>query len=275
VQAASARTQARIDSGAQVIVGLNRYRPETDEQIKVLKIDNSAVRQAQFRRLEQLKSQRDASRVEVALNALNGCARSGQGNLLELSIQAARAQATVGEMSLALEKVFGRYQTEERLVPGVYLAELGAQDPRVCEVRERLGQFEQRNGRKPRLFICKLGQDGHDRGQEVVGAALHDLGFDVVLGPLFQTPEEAARAAIAIKADLVGMSSLAAGHLTLMPALQKALTAQGRAELPIVVGGVIPPQDYAELLSHGVRAIFSPGTVLPAAAVELLNILRT
>ncbi len=273
VQEASARTQARIDSGAQVIVGLNRYRPETDEEIKVLKVDNSAVRESQLQRLQKVKFERDASQITAALNALTECAQSGKGNLLDLSVQAARAKATVGEMSLALEKVFGRYDAEERLVPGVYLAEYGEQKPAIRDVRERLNQFAQRKGRKPRVFVCKLGQDGHDRGQDVVGAALNDLGFDIVLGPLFQTPEEAAREAIEKKTDLVGMSSLAAGHLTLMPALRKALDERGHAELPIVIGGVIPPQDYAELRSHGARAIFGPGTVLPSAAVALLDIL--
>ena len=223
--------------GAQVIVGLNRYRPQTDEAINVLKVDNSAVRESQFRRLEKLKSERDASRVEAALRALTECAKTGQGNLLDLSVQAARAQATVGEMSMAMEKVFGRFESDERLVSGVYLAEYGEQDPKIADVRNRLEEFERKNGRKPCVFICKLGQDGHDRGQDVVGAALSDLGFEVVLGPLFQTPVEAAREAIEKKADIAGMSSLAAGHLTLMPALQKALARAGPSGIADCRGG--------------------------------------
>lgn len=273
IQEASARTQARIDSGAQVIVGLNRFRPEVEEPIKVLKVDNTAVRQSQIGRLEKLRATRDAKKVESTLAALADCARTGQGNLLDLSIQAARAQATVGEISSALEKVFGRHDAGEKAVHGVYLEEFGPSDPRLQPLLARLAEFIRRHGRKPIIYICKLGQDGHDRGLEVVGAALGDLGFEVVLGPLFQTPVEAAAKAVAEKADLVAMNSLAAGHLVLMPALAKALADLGKSDLPLVIGGVIPPQDYEELRRQGARAIFGPGTNLPVAAGDLLTIL--
>jgi methylmalonyl-CoA mutase len=275
IQEAAAVTQAMIDSRAQVIVGLNKYTLDKQEQMKVLKIDNTAVREAQAKRLQQLKANRDASKVEAALNALTECARTGQGNLLDLSIQAARAQATVGEISYALEKVFGRHKDEQKLVSGVYLKTFGEKNQSILAVEEKVAQFEKRTGHKPRIFICKLGQDGHDRGQEVVGAAFSDFGFDVTLGPLFQTPEEAAKEAIAKKVDVVGPSSLAAGHLTLVPALRKALDLLGQKQIPIVVGGVIPPQDYDELYKDGALAIFGPGTVIPEAALKVLQILET
>ena len=274
IQEASARTQARIDSGAQVIVGLNEYAFDKQEAMKVLKVDNSAVRQAQARRLAQLKSQRDQARVSSALNALTECARTMKGNLLELSIAAARAEATVGEISLALEKVFGRHKAEQKLVSGIYVQTYGAKKPSIIAVQDKVEQFSKSQGHKPRIFICKLGQDGHDRGQDVVGAALSDLGFDVVLGPLFQTPEEAARQAIEEHVDIVGPSSLAAGHLTLVPALRKALTKLGHENMPIVLGGVIPPQDYDELYREGVLAIFGPGTAIPTAGLKILEILE-
>jgi methylmalonyl-CoA mutase len=274
IQETSAMTQAMIDSRAQVIVGLNKYTLDKQEQMKVLKVDNTAVREAQAKRLQQLKAERDASKVEAALNALTECARTSQGNLLDLSIQAARAKATVGEMSDALEKVFGRHKDEQKLVSGVYLKAFGEKSQSILAVQEKVTQFEQRTGHKPRLFICKLGQDGHDRGQEVVGAAFSDLGFDVTLGPLFQTPEEAAQEAVEKKVDVVGPSSLAAGHLTLVPALRKALDRLGRKEMPIVIGGVIPPQDYDELYKDGALAIFGPGTIIPEAALKVLQILE-
>jgi len=275
IQEAAARTQAMIDSRAQIIVGLNKYTSEKQEEMKVLKIDNTAVREAQMNRLRQLKAERDASRVEAALNALTECAGTGQGNLLDLSIQAARAMATVGEISYALEKVFGRHKDEQKLVSGVYVKTFGEKKQPILAVEEKVAQFVKRTGHKPRIFICKLGQDGHDRGQEVVGAAFSDLGFDVVLGPLFQTPEEAAKEAVEKKVDVVGPSSLAAGHLTLVPALRKALDRVGRKEMPIVIGGVIPPQDYDELYKDGVLAIFGPGTVIPDSALKVLQILET
>jgi methylmalonyl-CoA mutase len=275
IQEGAARTQAMIDSRAQIIVGLNKYTSEKQEEMKVLKIDNTAVREAQMNRLRQLKAERDASKIEAALNALTECARTGQGNLLDLSIQAARAKATVGEISYALEKVFGRHKDEQKLVSGVYVKSFGEKKQPILAVEEKVAQFVKRTGHKPRIFICKLGQDGHDRGQEVVGAAFSDLGFDVVLGPLFQTPEEAAKEAVEKKIDVVGPSSLAAGHLTLVPALLKALDRLGRKEMPIVIGGVIPPQDYDELYKDGVLAIFGPGTVIPDSALKVLQILET
>jgi len=273
IQEASARTQALIDSGAQVIVGVNKYAAEKQEAMKVLKIDNSAVRRAQAQRLARLRAERDQARVDAALQALTACAESGRGNLLELSIEAARAQATVGEMSLALEKVFGRHQATPELVRGIYAQTYGAEEPSLAEVRAEVARFVKGHGRAPCIFICKLGQDGHDRGQDVVGAAFSDFGFDVVLGPLFQTPDEAARDAVEKQVDIVAPSSLAAGHLTLVPALRQALTRLGRDDLPLVIGGVIPPQDHDELYKDGVVAIFAPGTALPAAALRVLEIL--
>jgi len=274
IQEASAMTQALIDSRAQVIVGLNKYTLDKQEEMKVLKIDNTAVREGQAKRLQQLKAERDASNVATALNALTECARTGRGNLLDLSIQAARAKATVGEISYALEKVFGRHKDEQKLVSGVYLKTFGEKKQPILAAQEKVAQFEKRTGHKPRIFICKLGQDGHDRGQEVVGAAFSDFGFEVVLGPLFQTPEEAAKEAVEKEVDVVGPSSLAAGHLTLVPALREALDRLGRNEMPIVIGGVIPPQDYAELYKDGVSAVFGPGTVIPESALKVLQILE-
>jgi len=274
IQEASARTQARIDSGAQTIVGLNKYVLDKQEAMKVLKVDNSAVRQAQATRLAQLKSQRDEAKVSSALNALTECAGSGKGNLLDLSIGAARARATVGEISFALEKVFGRHKAEQEVVTGIYAQTYGAKKGSIVAVQGKVEQFLKSHGHRPRIFICKLGQDGHDRGQEVVGAALSDLGFDVVLGPLFQTPEEAARQAVEEHVDIVGPSSLAAGHLTLVPALREALMRLGHKNMPVVIGGVIPPQDYDELYRDGILGIFGPGTAIPAAGLKILEILE-
>jgi len=273
IQEAAARTQARIDSGAQVVVGVNRDVAGREEDEKVLKIDNRAVRRAQAERLAQLRAGRDQTRVDAALAALTACAGSGRGNLLELTVVAARAEATVGEMSLALERVFGRHEAMPELVRGVYAGSYGDAARPLAEVREMVAAFAAGHGRPPRLFICKLGQDGHDRGQDVVGAAFADLGFDVTLGPLFQTPEEAAADAVRQAVDVVGASTLAAGHLTLVPALAEALAAAGRSDLPVVVGGVVPPQDHAELREAGVAAIFGPGTGLPSAARRVLEIL--
>ena len=273
IQEASARTQALIDSGAQVIVGVNKYPAEKQEAMKVLKIDNSAVRRSQVRRLAQLRAERDQASVDVALQALTVCAESGRGNLLELSIAAARAMATVGEMSLALEKVFGRHTATPDLVRGIYAQSYGEEKPALAAARGGVARFTREHGRAPHILICKLGQDGHDRGQDVVGAAFSDFGFDVVLGPLFQTPDEAARSAVELDVDIVAASSLAAGHLTLVPALRTALAGLGRDDLPLVIGGVVPPQDHDELYKDGVVAIFGPGTDLPAAALKVLEIL--
>jgi methylmalonyl-CoA mutase len=274
IEEAAARTQARIDSGRQTVVGVNRYRPEVDETIDVLKIDNTEVRRAQIARIEKLKKERDPAAVARTLERLTQAASDPQANLLELSIEAARARATVGEMSLALEKVFGRHQAVTHTVSGVYSGEVGETDPAVRAVRTRVEQFLAREGRRPRLLVAKIGQDGHDRGQKVIATAFADLGFDVDVGPLFSTPEETARQAVENDVHVVGVSTLAAGHLTLVPALDRALKQLGRSDILIVVGGVVPPEDYAALLGSGATAIFGPGTVISDAAEKLLTALE-
>jgi methylmalonyl-CoA mutase len=273
IEECAARTQARIDSGKQVIVGVNRFRPERDAVPEILKVDNAEVRRAQIARLEKLKKERDERKTRAALEALTKCAESGDGNLLALSIDAARAKATVGEISLALEKVFGRYEAVPRGARGVYAAEVGEGDEAVRRVRERVQKFAAAEGRRPRLLVAKMGQDGHDRGQKVIATAFSDLGFDVDIGPLFQTPEETARAAVDNDVHVVGVSSLAAGHLALVPALREALAKLGRGDILVVVGGVVPPQDYPALRQAGAAAIFGPGTVIADAANELLDAL--
>ena len=271
IEEASARTQARIDSGAQTIVGVNRYHADLDPgELEILKVDNSAVRAAQEARLARLRAERDAAKVEAALAALTSAAESGEGNLLALSIDAARAHATVGEISYALEKVFGRYEAPVSTVHGVYGGEMQQLDS-VRAVRARTAEFARARGRRPRLLVAKLGQDGHDRGQKVISTAFADLGFDVDVGPLFQTPEEVARQAVENDVHVVGVSSLAAGHLTLVPALVEELRRLGRGDVLVVVGGVVPPQDHEALHALGVAAIFGPGTVIPDAAGELLD----
>jgi len=272
IEEAAARTQARIDSGQQTVVGVNRYRPTADAQVDVLQVDNRAVRAAQLARLAELKRTRDGARVAASLQALTRCAESGDGNLLGLSIEAARAGATVGEMSSALELVFGRHAATADALRGVYRREVGAM-PEVDQAQALIAQFVAAEGRRPRILVAKMGQDGHDRGQKVVATAFADLGFDVDVGPLFQTPEEVARQAVENDVHVVGVNSLAAGHLTLVPALRAALDASGRADIMIVVGGVIPPQDYEALMAAGASAIFGPGTVLPAAACEVVEAL--
>lgn len=272
IEEAAARTQARIDSGQQTVVGLNKYRPSTAEQVEVLKVDNTAVRDAQIASLKQLRSERDEGKVTMTLNALTDAAQNESGNLLELAIGAARAQATVGEISLALEKVYGRYQAPVRAVQGVYATNLG-NEPAVQEVRELVKQFAGEEGRRPRILVAKMGQDGHDRGQKVIASAFADLGFDVDIGPLFQSPAEAARQAVENDVHIVGVSSLAAGHLTLVPELRAELAKQGRDDILIVVGGVIPPQDYPALFQAGAAAVFGPGTVISQAALELVRML--
>ncbi|HKM65025.1 MAG TPA: methylmalonyl-CoA mutase [Acidisphaera sp.] len=270
---AAARTQARIDSGRQTIVGLNKFRPSKDEPINVLKIDNSAVRAAQIERLRKLRAERDPAAVEAALAALTEAARSGEGNLLDLSIKAARLKTTVGEISDALEKIYGRFQPRPQLATGVYAKQVGESMDAVTQVREKVEAFARIEGRRPRILVCKLGQDGHDRGQQVVSSAFADLGFDVDVGPLFQTPEEAAQEAVDNDVHAIGASSLAAGHLTLLPQLKQALVARGRDDILVIAGGVIPPQDYDELYANGVDAIFGPGTVISEAAGKILDVL--
>ena len=271
IEEAAARTQARIDSGRQVVVGVNKYRPDEEEQIDVLKIDNAEVKAAQIAKLERLKSERDQTQVDQALAALTHSAETGNGNLLALAINAGRAKATVGEISLALEAVYGRHRAEIRSISGVYSSEVGDQTDSVNSVRELVEEFSIREGRRPRILIAKMVQDGHDRGQKVIATAFADLGFDVDIGPLFSTPVEAARQAVENDAHIVGASSLAAGHLTLIPELKEALKAEGREDIMIVVGGVIPPQDFDALKDAGATAIFPPGTVISEAATELLE----
>ena len=274
IEEAAARTQARIDSGRQAVIGVNMFRPEGDAPIDVLKIDNRAVREGQLAKLERLRAERDPAAVERALDALTRAAEHGTGNLLELAVDAGRAMATVGEISLALEKVYGRHRAEIRSISGVYRSEMGENSEAVSTVRRLVEEFERNDGRRPRILIAKMGQDGHDRGQKVVATGYADLGFVVDIGPLFATPEEVARQAVENDVHVVGASSLAAGHLTLVPELRDELTKLGRPDIAIVVGGVIPPQDFDELLAAGASAIFPPGTVVSAAARQLVEILN-
>jgi methylmalonyl-CoA mutase len=271
IEEAAARTQARIDAGRQVLVGVNRWRPPHDEPPEVLRIDNAAVRAAQLARLAELRATRDADGVRRALEAITQAAASGEGNLLALSIDAARARATVGEISLALEQVFGRHRAPIRAIHGVYGGEMKGSADGITAVRDAVARFEKLEGRRPRLLVAKVGQDGHDRGQKVIATAFADLGFDVDIGPLFATPDEAARQAVENDVHIVGVSSLAAGHLTLVPALRDALVTLGRPEIMIVAGGVIPPQDHQALKDAGASLIFGPGTVIPEAARTVLR----
>ncbi len=279
IEEAAARTQARIDSGRQPVVGVNVFRPDTADDIEVLKVDNSAVRAEQIAKLRTLRAERDQAVCDDALTALRDAARALAGgtrgddpdaNLLKLSIDAARARATVGEISAALEDVFGRHTAPIRTISGVYRTEVG-DGPGVARVRDLVERFTRREGRQPRILVAKVGQDGHDRGQKVIASAFADLGFDVDVGPLFQTPEEVARQAVEADVHVVGVSTLAAGHLTLVPELRRALDALGRDDIAVVVGGVIPPQDFDALRAAGAVAIFPPGTVIADAAAELLD----
>jgi methylmalonyl-CoA mutase len=272
IEESAAKTQARIDSGRQTVVGVNRFKPEHDQLINVLKIENATVRGAQIAKLEQLRAERDSGAVESALAQLTRSADSGEGNLLELAVTAARAHATVGEISDALEKVYGRHAAEIRSIAGVYKREMG-DSAAFARTRELVERFDTLEGRRPRILVAKMGQDGHDRGQKVIGTAFADLGFDVDMGPLFQTPEEVARQAIENDVHVVGASSLAAGHLTLVPQLRRALDDLGRKDIVVVVGGVIPPADFDELRAGGADAIYPPGTVIGEAAGSLLELL--
>jgi methylmalonyl-CoA mutase len=271
IEEAAARTQARIDSGAQTIVGVNKFRVGDAAQIELLKVDNQGVRDSQIAKLRRLKGERDSAAVAASLAALTETARGGAGNLLDRAIAAARAKATVGEISEAMEKVWGRHRAEARAVSGVYSAEAGAMSKDVERVRSLCRAFEQNDGRRPRILVAKMGQDGHDRGQKVIASAFADLGFDVDIGPLFATPEEAARQAVENDVHIVGVSSLAAGHLTLVPELTAALAKEGRGDIMIVVGGVIPPADYEALIKAGAQAVFGPGTNIPRAAADLID----
>jgi len=270
IEEAAARTQARIDSGLQTIVGVNKFHLDEDEDVPVLKVDNVKVRREQVEKLKTLKANRDDAALQASLSALTDAANSGQGNLLALAVTAARSHATVGEISLALEKAWGRHVAEPRGVKGVYLQTAG-EDEWVQKAQKCANAYVKAHGRKPRIYIAKMGQDGHDRGQKVVASALLDLGWDVEIGPLFQTPEEAAISAARQKADIVAASSLAAGHLTLVPALRNALIDQGLGDSVIVVGGVIPPEDVPVLRQMGARAIFPPGAIIAKTALEMLE----
>jgi methylmalonyl-CoA mutase len=270
IEEAAARTQARIDSGRQTVVGVNKFRPTGQENIDVRSVDNTAVRNAQLDKLKRLKAERDPSQVKAALDALTQAAKSGAGNLLALSVGAARSKATVGEMTEALEKVFGRHVAEIKSISGVYRKEVGANSNQLKTIQAQVAAFAEKEGRRPRILVAKMGQDGHDRGQKVIATAFADLGFDVDIGPLFQTPVEAAKQAVENDVHIIGASSLAAGHLTLVPALKAELKRLGRADIMVVVGGVIPPQDFDALYKAGAAAIFPPGTVISEAAGDLL-----
>ena len=269
IEEAAARRQAHIDSGKEAIIGVNIFRLEKVEALEVRDVDNTTVRDSQLKRLQKLKGERDNAKVQACLEALTKSAQTGEGNLLALAIEAASARASLGEISFALEKVFNRHKAVIRSVSGVYQAEFG-QDPKIEEVRQLTNKFAQKHGRRPRILIAKMGQDGHDRGAKVVATAYADLGFDVDIGPLFQQPDEAARMAAENDVHVVGISSLAGGHKTLLVQLGEELKKLGREDILIVVGGVIPPQDYDFLKANGAAAVFGPGTFIPDAAKELL-----
>jgi methylmalonyl-CoA mutase len=270
IEEAAARRQAHIDSGKETILGVNTLRLDKEEQLEVREVDNTSVRDAQIKRLHQVKAERDSAKVQAALSALTKSAETGQGNLLGLAIEATRARATLGEISFAMEKIFNRHKAVIRSVSGVYQAEFG-QDPQTEQVRRLTDQFAEKQGRRPRILIAKMGQDGHDRGAKVVATAYADLGFDVDIGPLFQQPDEAARMASENDVHVVGISSLAGGHKTLLVQLVEELKKIGRDDIMVVVGGVIPPQDYDFLKTNGADAVFGPGTRIPDAANEILT----
>jgi methylmalonyl-CoA mutase len=273
IEEAAAKKQARIDSGQDIIVGVNKYKLPKDKesQIDVLQIDNTSVRLSQIQRLESIKKSRDSAIVKKSLADLESAAKTGSGNLLTLAVEAARNRATVGEISLALENAFGRFKPVDRVVSGAYSSEYGSETDEIASVIKQVESFAQAHGRRPRLLVAKMGQDGHDRGAKVIASGFSDLGFDVDIGPLFQTPEEVARQAVEADVHVVGVSSQAAGHKTLVPALVDALKKAGAADTVVVVGGVIPPQDYEFLYKNGASAIFGPGTKVTTAAVEVLR----
>ncbi|MBB36739.1 MAG: methylmalonyl-CoA mutase [Hirschia sp.] len=275
IEEAAAKTQARIDSGVQTVVGVNKFRLDEPEDVPVLKVDNDNVRRMQLEKLAKLKAERNNEKVDQTLKAISHSVESGEGNLLALAVDAARAHATVGEISEAIEKVVGRHKAVIKSIQGVYAAGMSAKSDRVDRARKLADEFENKEGRRPRILIAKMGQDGHDRGQKVVASGMADLGWDVDIGPLFQTPDEAARQAVENDVHVVAASSLAAGHLTLVPALKAALAEQDRSDVMIVVGGVVPPQDYDALYESGATAIFAPGTVIAEAAIELIEKLRS
>jgi methylmalonyl-CoA mutase len=272
IEEAAARTQARIDSGAQVIIGVNRYRLDHEEPIDILEVDNTEVRKQQIERLKALRASRDNDAVKKALDAITKCVETGEGNLLELSIEAARVRATLGEISDACEKVVGRYNAVIRTISGVYSSE-SKSDALLEEARALTDKFAKKEGRRPRIMIAKMGQDGHDRGAKVVATGYADCGFDVDMGPLFQTPAEAARQAVENDVHVLGVSSLAAGHKTLIPQVIEELKKLGRPDIIVIAGGVIPPQDYDFLYKAGVAAIFGPGSPVTKSACEIMHIL--
>ena len=275
IEEASAKTQARIDAGKQAVIGVNKYKPVNEEALDVLKVENSTVRRLQIDKLKRLRGERSQSDVDAALHALTRSASEGQGNnsgnLLALAIDAARAKATVGEISDAMEKVFGRHRAEIKSITGVYKREAATMSNRVAKVSALIDAFEDAEGRRPRILVAKIGQDGHDRGQKVIASAFADVGFDVDIGPLFATADEAARQAVENDVHILGVSSLAAAHLTAVPELKAALKKQGREDIMIIIGGVVPPQDYDALYAAGAEAIFPPGTVISDAAEELIR----
>jgi methylmalonyl-CoA mutase len=273
IEEAATRRQAAVDKGEEVIVGVNKYRLEQEDHLDILEIDNSAVRLSQIERIERTRRQRDPKRVEAALAALEKVARSGEGNLLAAAVEASRARATVGEISDAMRRAFGDHAAVPEVVENVY-GRAYDDEPEFQTLVSRLDQFSAKLGGKPRLMVAKLGQDGHDRGAKIIASAFGDIGFKVIAGPLFQTPDEAADTAIASKVHVVGMSSLAAGHKTLAPQLVAALKAKGAEDIIVVVGGVIPRQDYQYLLDHGVSAVFGPGTNVLDAARAVLDLME-
>jgi methylmalonyl-CoA mutase len=272
IEEASAKTQARIDAGRQAVIGVNKYKPVDEAPIEILKVENSTVRRLQIDKLKRLKGERNQQDVDQALAALTRSAGEGNGNLLALAIDAARAKATVGEISDAMEKVFGRHRAEIKSITGVYKREASAMsDNKVEKVQALIDAFEEAEGRRPRILVAKIGQDGHDRGQKVIASAFADVGFDVDIGPLFATADEAARQAVENDVHILGVSSLAAAHLTAVPELKAALKKHGREDIMIIIGGVVPPQDYEALYAAGAEAIFPPGTVIADAAEELIR----
>ncbi len=272
IEEASAKKQARIDSGKETIVGVNKYRLEKEEPIDILEVDNEKVRHSQIERLKKLRTERNEEKVQHSLNAITECAKTGEGNLLELAVDAARNRASLGEISMAMEEEFGRYQATVKSISGVYSSEM-KKDKSFNEARKLADKFEEQEGRRPRLMVAKMGQDGHDRGAKVISTSFADLGFDVDIGPLFQTPEEAAKQAVENDVHILGVSSLAAGHKTLVPQVLEELKNYGRDDIIVIVGGVIPNQDYQFLYDRGVAAIFGPGTVIPEAAKKILNLM--
>jgi methylmalonyl-CoA mutase len=273
IEAAAAEKQARIDAGKDVIVGVNKYKMAKEDALEIREVDNVMVREQQIARLQKIRATRDGAKVQAALEALTAAAKSGSGNLLDLSIQAMRLRATVGEVSEALEKVYGRHRADTQKVTGVYAAAYDSAEG-WDKLKGEIARFAQEQGRRPRVMIAKLGQDGHDRGAKVVATAFADLGFDVDMGPLFQTPEECARQAIENDVHAVGISTLAAGHKTLVPAIIAELEKQGATDIIVFVGGVIPQQDYEFLYNTGVKGIYGPGTPIPASAKDVLEQIR-